>query len=259
MAKQTQVALVTGGARGIGFGVAKELAKAGFALALCGRKGGDEVMDAVRELEELGAEVLYVRGDIACSADRKNVIAEVKEHYGRLDVLVNNAGVAPSVRADMLEATEESFDSLININLKGAYFLTQEAARFMAEQFRADHAYRGTIIFVTSCSAEVVSTNRGDYCLSKAALSMAAQLYAARMAEYGVSVYEIRPGVIKTDMTSGVTGKYDQLIAGGLTLEKRWGLPEDIGRAAAALATGMIPYATGQVLKIDGGMTIQTL
>ena len=254
-----QVALVTGGARGIGLGVARELAKAGFDLALCGRKGGDEVMDSVKELEKLGAEVMYVRCDIANSDDRRNVIDAAREHYGHLEVLVNNAGVAPKVRADILEATEESFDYIMDINLKGAYFLTQEAAKFMAAQHAKKKSFTGTIIFVTSCSASVVSVNRGDYCLSKAALSMAAQLFAARMAEFGVSVYEIRPGVIKTDMTSGVTEKYDRLIEQGLTLQKRWGMPEDIGKAAAALAGGQIPYATGQILKIDGGMTVQTL
>ena len=257
--EKKQVALVTGGARGIGLGIARQLARAGFNLALCGRKSGEDVIDAVRNLEGLGAEVLYVRADISRPEDRANLVGEIMGHFRRLDALVNNAGIAPKVRADILEATEESFDTLIGTNLKGPYFLTQTVANCMAEQFRKNKAFRGTIIFVTSCSAAVVSVNRGDYCLSKAALSMAAQLYAARMAEFGVSVYEIRPGVIRTDMTAGVTEKYDRLIAEGLTLEKRWGQPEDIGKAAAALATGQIPYATGQVINIDGGMTIQQL
>lgn len=257
--EKKKVALVTGGARGIGLGVAKELAKADFNLALCGRKGGEDVIDAVTELEGLGAETFYVRADVSRAEDRANLVSEIMGHYRRLDVLVNNAGIAPKVRADILEASEESFDALIGTNLKGPYFLTQAVANCMAEQFRRDAKFRGAIIFVTSCSATVVSVNRGDYCLSKAALSMATQLYAARMAEFGVSVYEIRPGVIRTDMTAGVTEKYDRLLAGGLTLEKRWGLPEDIGKTAAALATGQIPYATGQVIKVDGGMTIQQL
>ncbi len=257
--EKRKVALVTGGARGIGLGVAKELARAGFDLALCGRKSGEDVIDAIKELEGLGAETFYVRADISLAADRANLIDEIMGHYHRLDALVNNAGIAPKTRADILEATEESFDALIGTNLKGPYFLTQAVANCMAGQFRKNPKFRGTIVFVTSCSATVVSVNRGDYCLSKAALSMAARLYAARMAEFGVSVYEIRPGVIRTDMTAGVTEKYDRLLANGLTLEKRWGLPEDIGKAAAALATGQIPYATGQVINVDGGMTVQQL
>lgn len=257
--EKKKIALVTGGARGIGFGIAKELAAAGFNLALCGRKNGEDVIDAVKELEALGAEVFYVRADIAVAADRENLIREIMDHYRGLHVLVNNAGIAPKVRADILEASEESFDALLGTNLKGPYFLTQAAANCMAAQYKKNPDFRGSIIFVTSCSATVVSVNRGDYCLSKAALAMAVQLYAARMAEFGVNVYEIRPGVIKTDMTAGVTAKYDKLIAGGLTLEKRWGTPADIGKAAAALAAGAIPYATGQVLKIDGGMTVQQL
>lgn len=257
MAKK--VALVTGGAQGIGFGVSCELAKNGFDLVLCGRKGADTVAEAICALEKHGAAVTYITCDISSDLQRKNLIAQIKEKIGRLDCLVNNAGVAPKVRSDMLEADENSFDFLISINLKGAYFLTQAAANYMVEQKKNDPAYSGTIIFVTSCSATVASVNRGDYCLSKAGLAMAVKLYAARMAEYGVNVYEIRPGVIKTDMTSGVTGKYDKLIEEGLTLEKRWGLPEDIGKVASAMACGMLPYSTGSVINVDGGLTVQVL
>ena len=183
----------------------------------------------------------------------------IRERFGRLDVLVNNAGVAPSVRADVLEATPESFDRLISINLRGPYFLTQAAARWMVEQRQANPQFRGCVINVSSCSATVVSVNRGDYCISKAGVAMATQIWADRLAEFGIDAYEVRPGVIATDMTSGVTAKYDKLIAEGLTVEKRWGKPEDVGSAVAALARGEIPYATGQVLNIDGGMTLQRL
>ncbi len=254
-----KVALVTGGAQGIGFGVSCELAKGGFDLILCGRKGADSVAGPIAELEKLGAKVTYISCDISSDEQRKNLVNEIKSQVGRLDCLVNNAGVAPKVRADMLEAGEESFDFIININLKGAYFLTQTVANYMAEQKKENSDYTGTIIFVTSCSATVASVNRGDYCLSKAGLSMAAKLYAARMAEYGVNVYEIRPGVIKTDMTSGVTSKYDKLIEEGLTLDKRWGFPEDIGKVAYAMASGMLPYSTGSVINVDGGLTTQVL
>lgn len=259
MAEQRKVALVTGGAQGIGFGVSCELAKAGFELVLCGRKSVEAVAEPIAKLEELGAKVTYISCDISSDAQRKNLINEIEQKIGRLDCLVNNAGVAPRVRADMLEADEDSFDFIMDINLKGAYFITQAAANYMAKQKKADAGFSGTIIFVTSCSATVASVNRGDYCLSKAGLSMAAKLYAARMAEYDVSVFEIRPGVIKTDMTSGVTGKYDKLLEDGLALQKRWGMPEDIGKVAAAMASGMLPYATGSVVNVDGGMTVQTL
>jgi len=183
----------------------------------------------------------------------------VKQAFGRLDVLVNNAGVAPSVRADILEAGDESFDRLISINLRGPYFLTQAAAKWMVEQQKVDANFHGCIVNVSSCSATVVSVNRGDYCISKAGVAMATQLWAARLAEFNIDVYEVRPGVIATDMTAGVTEKYDKLIAGGLTVEKRWGKPDDIGKAVAMLARGDLPYATGQVLNVDGGMTLQRL
>jgi NAD(P)-dependent dehydrogenase (short-subunit alcohol dehydrogenase family) len=204
--------------------------------------------------------VLYVRGDVAVASDRVQMLAEIEQKFGRLDVLVNNAGVAPSVRADLLDATEESFDRLVAINLKGPYFLTQLAAKWMVRQRKnSGDSWRGCIINVSSVSATVASVNRGDYCITKAGIAMASQLWAARLAEFGIDVYEIRPGIIATDMTSGVKEKYDRLIEGGLTVEKRWGTPADVGKAAAALARGDIPYATGQVLHIDGGMTIARL
>jgi 3-oxoacyl-[acyl-carrier protein] reductase len=203
--------------------------------------------------------VLYVRADIGSKADRDNLIASVEKHYGALHVLVNNAGVAPDVRADVLEAGEESFERLMRINLQGPYFLTQAAANSMVRQKKADPSFAGAVVTVTSVSAEVASVNRGDYCVSKAGLAMAVKLFAARLGEFGIPVFEVRPGIIATDMTAGVTGKYDALIASGLLVEPRWGTPDDVGRAVAALARGDVPYATGTVVHVDGGLTLQRL
>lgn len=254
-----RVALVTGGSRGIGYGIAEALARRGMDVVINGRREAADVAEAIAGLEAHGGRVLYVRGDVAEAASRAGMIDEIKAHFGRLDVLINNAGVAPNVRADVLEAGEESFDRLININLKGPYFLTQLVANWMIEQREADPEFDGVIINVGSISATVASVNRGDYCISKAGIAMATQLWAARLAEYGIDVFEIRPGIIATDMTAGVTEKYDKLIEGGLTLQKRWGTPEDIGRACSVLAAGELTYATGQVLVIDGGLTASRL
>jgi 3-oxoacyl-[acyl-carrier protein] reductase len=254
-----KVALITGGSRGIGFGVAKHLAKSGYDVAINGRRDASDVAEAIKELESLGAAVLYCQADVASRDDHKKMLADVEKRFGRLDVLVNNAGVAPSVRADILEATDESFDRLININLRGPYFLTQSAANWMVRQGKADKDFRGCIVNVSSISATVVSVNRGDYCISKAGVAMATQLWAARLAEFNIDVYEVRPGVIATDMTGPVKEKYDKLIAEGLTVQKRWGYPDDIGKAVAMLARGELPYATGQVLNVDGGLTLQRL
>jgi NAD(P)-dependent dehydrogenase (short-subunit alcohol dehydrogenase family) len=254
-----KVALVTGGARGIGFGIAHALARSGFHIVISDLHAEEDLAEAFNTLRAEGVDVLYSRSDVSNADDRARTIDEVRQRFGRLDVLVNNAGVAPKVRADVLEAGEDSFDRLIAINLKGPYFLTQLAARFMIELRQGGAIGRGCIVNISSCSATVASPNRGDYCISKAGISMATKLWAARLGEFGIDVYEVRPGVISTDMTAGVREKYDKLIAEGLTLDRRWGTPDDIGSAVAALARGEVPYATGQVLKIDGGMTIQVL
>jgi NAD(P)-dependent dehydrogenase (short-subunit alcohol dehydrogenase family) len=254
-----RVALVTGGARGIGLGVSRALAREGLDLAVCGVREESAAAGALGELRAAGAEVLYVRADVSDRAARERLVRAVRERYGRLDALVNNAGVAPSVRADILEAGEESFDRLIGINLRGPYFLTQAAARWMVEQKKASAGFSGCIVNVSSVSSRVASVNRGDYCLSKAAITMATKLWAARLAEFGISVYEVQPGIIATDMTAGVKEKYDRLIGEGLLLEKRWGTPEDVGKAVAALVRGDLPYATGQVLTLDGGLTLLRL
>jgi NAD(P)-dependent dehydrogenase (short-subunit alcohol dehydrogenase family) len=254
-----RVALVTGGGRGIGFGVAQALAMEGFDLALCGVRDEGMVKDALETLRATGRDILYVQADVSVKEDRAALVAAVRRHFGRLHVLVNNAGVAPTVRADILEATEESFERLIRINLQGPYFLTQAVANWMIEQKRSDPDYKSCIINVSSISATVASVTRGDYCISKAGISMATKLFATRLGEYDVPVFEIRPGLIKTDMTSAVTAKYDKLIGEGLLLQSRWGLPEDVGRAAAMVARGDLAYSTGQVLMVDGGQTIQRL
>lgn len=254
------VAFITGGSRGIGFGCAHQLAQLGFDVAINGMRDASAVSEAIAALEALGANVLYCQGDIGSAEARASMLASIKERFGRLNVLVNNAGVAPKERKDILEASEASFDYVVDTNVKGPYFLSQAAANWMIEQkdtADADAFY--AIINVGSISATVVSVNRGEYCVSKAGIAMMSQLFAARLGEYGIPVYEIRPGVIKTDMTSGVTGKYDALIEDGLCVTKRWGFPDDIGKAVAALANGQFPYSTGQVIMVDGGLTMPRL
>jgi NAD(P)-dependent dehydrogenase (short-subunit alcohol dehydrogenase family) len=218
--------------------------------------------ECLRLVREAGGDGITARADVSVSADRERLVQETIDAYGRIDLLVNNAGVAPSVRADLLEAGEESFDRLININLKGPYFLTQIVARRMIEQARrGDVSAFGLprIVTVTSVSAYTASVNRGDYCVAKAGLAMMTALYAARLAEYGVNVYEVRPGVIATDMTEGVKEKYDRMIDQGAWPIRRWGQPEDVGRAVAAIARGDFPYSTGEVINIDGGFHLRTL
>ncbi|MEP7258250.1 MAG: 3-ketoacyl-ACP reductase [Flavitalea sp.] len=254
-----RVAFVTGGSRGIGFGIAVQLAEAGFDIAINGVRPESAVSESLAHLISLGAQVLYCQGDIASLEARKEMIDKIRSSFGRLHVLVNNAGIAPKERKDILEATEESFTHLLATNLQGPYFLTQTAANWMIEQQRIEKDFTGCIINVSSISSTMVSVNRGEYCVAKAGLSMATQLFAARLGQYNIPVYEIRPGVIHTDMTAGVTEKYDKLIAGGLTVQPRWGESKDVGKAAAALALGYLPYSTGQVIMVDGGMTIPRL
>lgn len=253
-----KVALVTGGARGIGFGIATQLAIAGFDIVITGRRDRNDVQDAVDALQAHGTQVEYTVAD-GSSADARAALVEfVKDRFGRIDVLVNNAGIAPRVRADILEASEESFDELISTNLKGPYFLTQAIAKWMID-LQAEQRERRAIINVSSVSATVASINRGDYCISKAGIAMATKLWASRLTQHGIGVFEVQPGVIATDMTAGVKGKYDALMEGDLLLDKRWGTPEDIGTAVAMLATGQLPYAPGAVLVLDGGMTLPRL
>ena len=254
-----RVALVTGGSRGIGFGCAAHLAAAGFDLAVNGTREESEVAAALGELRDTGSEVIYCRGNIAGKQDRDGILARVAERFKCLHVLVNNAGVAPKERLDILETTEASFDHVVDINLKGSFFLTQSAANWMVAQKQSDTAYQGCIVNISSVSATVASVNRGEYCISKAGLSMTTKLFAARLGEYDIPVYEIRPGIIRTDMTAGVAEKYDRLFQEGLCITPRWGFPDDVGKAVATLATGRISYATGQVITVDGGLTLPRL
>jgi 3-oxoacyl-[acyl-carrier protein] reductase len=252
------IAIVTGGARGIGLGIAQALARDGWDLAIGGFRPAGDVQDVLARLEEIGGRINYVQGDIANAADRARLVSSTVRNLGVPSALVNNAGRAPRVRADLLDATEESFEELLRTNLQGPYFLTQAVAREMIAAGRRDAA-RGGIVFITSVSAEMVSTNRGDYCVSKAGLAMAARLFAATLAPHGIAVYDVRPGIIATDMTTAVRGTYDQRIADGLVPDSRWGTPEDVGRAVVALLGGQIPYATGSVIHVDGGLTIPRL
>lgn len=254
-----RVALVTGGSRGIGFGIAMQLAMDGFDIAINGTRSVADVEDAVKKLKSFGNDVIYCRGSISSTGDREDVIDEVRKHFGALHVLVNNAGIAPKVRNDILEATEESFDDVISVNLKGTYFLTQRVANWMIEQKKNDNAFTGCMINISSMSATVVSLNRGEYCISKAGLTMATQLFAVRLGEFNIPVFEVRPGIIRTDMTAGVKDKYDRLINEGLCVQKRWGEPGDVGKVVSSLVSGNFAYSTGQVIMVDGGLTIPRL
>jgi len=253
------VALITGGSRGIGLGIATELAKAGFDLAINGVRNENLLAEALSGLKAYGVQVIYVQGDVSLKNDRDRMINQVISHYGQLNILVNNAGIAPRERKDILEATEESFDQVLNVNLKGPYFLTQQVANHMVGIKKKEPSQFCCIINVSSVSASVVSINRGEYCISKAGIAMATKLWAVRLGEFDIPVYEIQPGVIHTDMTAGVQEKYDQLFQQGLAVQQRWGTPEDVGKVAAAMCLGNMPYSTGQVVMVDGGMTIQRL
>jgi len=255
----SKIAFITGGTRGIGLGIATELAKAGFNLAVNGVRDEAAVKSVLEELSKLGVRVTYVRGDVSKKDDRRRMVEEILVRFGKINVLVNNAGIAPPERKDILEATEESFEYVLNVNLQGPYFLTQLVANRMIELKKQNQNEFYCIINVSSVSATVASTNRGEYCISKAGIAMATKLWAARLGEFDIPVYEIQPGVIKTDMTSGVQEKYDRLFQQGLAIQQRWGTPKDIGKVATAMASGNMPYSTGQVVLVDGGMTISRL
>ena len=254
----SRVALVTGGTRGIGLGISRALARDGWTLALCGLRSREEVADIVSGLGSFDGGAEYWRADIGSPNDRALLLSSIVAHFGTLHALVNNAGRAPRVRADLLAATESSFEEVLRTNLQGPYFLTQSVARLLVQQQESASAHRA-IVFVTSVSADMASPHRGEYCVSKAGLSMAAKLFALRLAPDHIPVYEVRPGIIATDMTAGVKEAYDRRIAEGLVPDARWGLPEDVGRAVASLLRGDIAYATGTILNVDGGLSIPRL
>jgi NAD(P)-dependent dehydrogenase (short-subunit alcohol dehydrogenase family) len=248
------VALVTGGGRGIGRGICQELARHGYAVAI--NYAGNE--EAARETQQLlgpDAATLLCRADVGVAADRDRLVDAVLGHWGRIDVLVNNAGITSPGRRDLLEATEDGWDRVLAVNLKGPYFLTQRVAREMLA--RIANLSNPAVVNISSLSAYSVSTNRGDYCVSKTGLAAVTQLFALRLAEYGIRVFEVRPGVIETDMTAAAHERYTQFIAEGLTPLRRWGTPADVGRAVAALVTGAIPFSTGEVVNVDGGFHIR--
>ncbi len=256
-----KIALVTGGSRGIGFGIAEKLAAEKWDLVINGVRAESDAAESLAQLRGLGVRVAYARGDLGSAAGRSDILRQTSAFTGgaAVNLLVNNAGVAPKIRADLLETSEESYDFVVDTNLKGTFFLTQAIAREMVAEKKKHPEFAGTIVTITSISSTVISINRGEYCVAKAGLSMVTQLFATRLGSEGIPVYEVRPGVIKTDMTAGVTEKYDRLIEQGLCVQKRWGNPEDVGRAVAALARGDFPYSTGQVIMIDGGMTLPRL
>jgi 3-oxoacyl-[acyl-carrier protein] reductase len=252
-------AIVTGASRGIGRGIALALAGAGFQVVVNYARNAEAAREVAEQIAAAGARAHLVPADIAAAADRERLVEQAYAACGAIDLLVNNAGVAPAVRADLLDATEESFDRVIGINLKGPYFLTQLVARRMIDQVHSGAVRNPKIVTVSSISAYAASVNRGDYCLAKAGLGMLTALYAARLAEHGIGVFEIRPGIVATDMTGPVKEKYDALIAGGLTPIRRWGQPEDVGKAVLAVATDLLPFSTGQVIDVDGGFHLRTL
>ncbi len=249
-----KTAIVTGASRGIGRAISLKLARDGYTVIAAARADHEKSAEYISELTAMSPTSIYVPTDISKEEDRKRLVDTVYDTFGHLDVLVNNAGVAPTERKDLLEMSEESMDRLLGINLKGTFFLTQYAANRMVAAGSGD-----MIINVTSMSAYTASVNRGEYCISKAGLAMVTELFAVRLAEYGINVYEIRPGIIATDMTAGVRDKYDALIEGGLLPISRIGEPEDIAKAVSALASGALPYSTGEVLNIDGGFHLRTL
>lgn len=260
MAVTDRIAIVTGGSRGIGRGIVGELAALGYSVVVNYRSEGEAAEAACREAENRGARrAVAIRADVSNLDAGRGLVEQTLDEFGRIDLLVNNAGVAPQVRLDLLETTTESWDRVLGINLRGPFFLTQAAAATMIQLRRTGIVSEPQIIFVTSISSTFASENRGEYCVSKAGLSMVAQLFASRLADEGIRVNEVRPGIIATDMTGAVRDVYDRRIAAGLVPIRRWGTPLDVGRAVAALAADSFPYTTGEVFHVDGGLHLRRL
>ncbi len=253
------VALVTGSTSGIGAAIAMELGKDGFDIAVNGRRDEEQAKLVISKIRASGARAVYIRADVSRTEDRTLILTRLKEEFGGIDIFVNNAGVPSKLRADILEASEESFDRVLDVNLKGPFFLTQIIAKWMVELKQRDDRLEPKIINISSISSYTSSPSRAEYCVSKAGVSMMTKLYADRLSEYGINVYEIRPGVIDTPMTEPVKEKYGKLISQGLTPIKRWGKPEDVAKAVVAIAKGYFPFSTGEVFDVDGGFHIRRL
>ena len=255
-----KVALITGAARGIGHGIALQLASEGYAIAIMDVLAEEQVSENIDKVKSFGTPVIYITGDITSDESRKAVLQKIDSEFGRIDVLVNNAGVAPKVRMDILSTTEENFDFVLDINLKGTFFLSQLIANYMVEEVKQNNGIAPIIINISSMSAYTSSTARGEYCISKSGISMITTLFADRLAEYGINVYEIRPGIIATDMTSTVKEKYDRLILEeGILPIKKWGYPENIANAVSVFCSGKLAYSTGEIINVDGGFHIRRL
>jgi 3-oxoacyl-[acyl-carrier protein] reductase len=254
-----KVVLITGGTRGIGFGIAKIMAEEGCAIAIMSRSPEEKISNNLDKLKSIGSPVLYYSGDLNSAHSRKTFCNMVLKRFDRVDFLVNNAGVAPKERKDILEMTENSYDFVMDINLKGTFFLTQYVANIMIKKLREGVKNCPKIINISSNSAYTASINRGEYCISKAGISMITRLFAVRLAEWGINVYEIRPGIIETDMTSVVRDKYEKMIKGGLIPIRRWGYPEDVAKAVRAICSGDFDFSTGEIINIDGGFHLRSL
>lgn len=259
MADMKRSALITGGSRGIGLGIALELSREGIDLAINGLRPERQAREALDKLREGGNRVIYCQGDIGLRSHREAILGKIRKEFGGLNFLVNNAGIAPRERKDLLEASEESFERLMRTNLQGPFFLSQSVAKWQVDQKKEDDRFFGAIINISSISATVVSLNRGEYCVSKAGMSMMTKLFAARLGEFDIPVYEIRPGVIETDMTAEVKEKYDRLFREGLAVQARWGQASDVGKIVLAMVQGLLPYSTGEVIMADGGLTLTRL
>lgn len=254
------VAVITGASRGIGRAIAVSLASEGFDIAAIARTTDSEGMTILTsEVEKIGREFFPIGLDISCTGCQKEVVSNILNRYGRIDILVNCAGVAPLQRNDLLDMTEESYDRVMNINLKGPVFFAQKVAKEMIWLKDQITGYKPVIVFITSVSAKSSSPNRTEYCLSKAGLSMAATVFSDRLSKEDIRVFEVRPGIVQTDMTAKIKDKYDKLIQEGLVPQKRWGLPEDIGKAVASLARGDWDFSTGMIFEISGGLNIRKL
>ena len=253
------VALVTGSSSGIGAAIALGLARNGFDVAANGTRSEADARPALEPLRSTPARHIYIRADISRGEDRDEMISVLREEFGRIDLLVNNAGIPPATREDLLKLTEERFDAVMNVNLKGALFLTQQIARWMLDLVSEDPSMEPKIVNISSISSYTSSPIRGEYCISKAAMSMITKLFADRLSEHGINVYEVRPGIILTPMTEPVKDKYGDLISGGITPIKRWGTPEDVAKAVVAIARGYLPFSTGEVINVDGGFHLRRL